>query len=492
MLQLILILLLVYIASSVPFYKIFVKAHENGWLAFVPIYSTLILLKILQKPKWWLLYSFIPFINTLLSIVLMVETVKGFGKFKFWQHFVAVIFPFNVVYLAYLGFSNEEKWRGPDYAEVNFKRSTAREWIDAIVFALVAATVIRSFMIEAYTIPTSSMEETLLVDDFLFVSKMNWGPRVPMTPVAFPLAHNTMPFIGGNSYLDWPSIPYFRLPGWQKINNYDIVVFNWPADKDRPVDKKENYIKRCIAIPGDSIKMVKTEVFINNKAMPFPEHYQSSYHIVTDGTQFENDPKLCDKLGIRHHPKVGDLLELRGVEPDQPRKGQVDYADVLLTKQAAAEIKALPFVKLIEENIEVAIPSHEYALFPHDSRLNWARDNFSSFYVPKKGANMPVTIRNFRIYKWAIEYETGGKLDTANSQVTLDGKVLSTYTFKLDYYFMMGDNRHNSSDGRYWGFVPEDHIVGKPVMIWFSIDGDAKGFFNKIRWNRMFSMIGNK
>ena len=490
MLEIIVGLLVLHIISALPFYKIFEKAGENGWKAFIPIYSTLILLEILEKPKWWLLYSFLPFISSLLSIVLMVETVKCFGKFKFWQHFVAVIFPFNVIYLGYLGFSKDEKWRGVDYAEVNFKRSTAREWIDAIVFALVAATIIRSFMIEAFTIPTPSMEKTLMVDDYLFVSKMNWGPRIPLTPVAFPLAHNTMPLIGGDSYLEWPSIPYYRLPGWQKIKNYDIVVFNWPADpQPRPIDKKENYIKRCIGIPGDSVKAINTQVFINNKAMPFPEYSQTSYTVVTDGTILENDPKLCEKLGIRYNSK-DEYIELRGGTPDQPKKGEFTYADVLMGKKVADELRALPFIKQVKENIEIGGPSsRERALFPNDDRLNWNGDNFGPFYVPKKGVSMAVTTTNYTIYKWAIQYETGGKLDMTNNQVTLNGKAITNYTFKLDYYFVMGDNRHNSLDGRYWGFVPEDHIVGKPVMIWFSINSYGKGIFNKIRWNRMFRVI---
>jgi signal peptidase I len=238
--------------------------------------------------------------------------------------------------------------------------------------------------------------------------------------------------------------------------------------------------------------MINGEVFINNKALPFPYHYQSSYHIITDGTQIESDPQMCDRLGIHYNPKNKDIMELRGEVFDQPVKGQIDYQDVLLTKQSADELKKQPWVKLIKENLETTMSDNIRPLFPKDKKLDWEMDHITSFYVPKKGVSIPVNIRNFAIYKWAIEYETGGKIDTANSQVTLNGKAITSYTFKLGYYFMMGDNRHNSLDSRYWGFVPEDHIVGKPVLVWFSYDNDAKGLFNKIRWGRMFGTIGNE
>jgi len=239
---------LFYIVNGLVFFKVFQKAGKKGWEAFIPVYNEFTILQIIDRPKWWLVFIFLPGLDLLFAFVVLVEMAKCFGKFKLWEQAAAVLFGF--IYFTYLGLSKNEKFYGPGYAKASFRRSVAREWVDAIIFALVAATVIRSFYIEAYTIPTPSLEETMLVDDYLFVSKFSYGARIPMTPIAFPLAHNTMPLIDGQSYLDWPHIPYYRLPGLQKIKNMDIVVFNWPAEAlGRPVDKKRQLYKTVYGHP---------------------------------------------------------------------------------------------------------------------------------------------------------------------------------------------------------------------------------------------------
>jgi signal peptidase I len=350
------------------------------------------------------------------------------------------------------------------------RKSVVREWVDAIIFAVIAATIIRTFFIEAYTIPTGSMEKSLLIGDFLFVSKVSYGARVPMTPLSFPFAHHTMPLIGGKSYLEWIRIGYHRLPGFGKIKHGDCVVFNWPAENEgRPIDKKENYIKRCIGIAGDTIQLKDRDVYINGKQIPLPENAQSSYHVLTDGSGFSE--QAINKLGIE-------------VREDQ--LSAYEY-NLHLTKKNAEILKGFGNVKQIEPNI---VPAGRYQdfIFPFDSKYAWNVDNFGPLWIPKKGATLKIDSSNISLYRKAIgEYE-GNKLEERDGKIFINGQPATEYTFKYDYYFMMGDNRHNSADSRFWGFVPEDHIVGKAVFIWMSWETHGS-FLHKIRWNRLFHGI---
>lgn len=350
-------------------------------------------------------------------------------------------------------------------------KSKTREWIDAIVFAVIAATIIRTFFIEAFTIPTSSMEHSLLVGDFLFVSKVNYGPRTPITPLSFPFAHHTMPVIGGKSYLEWIKLPYYRLPGFSEIKNNDVVVFNYPMEDFRPVDKQENYIKRCVGIPGDTLQVIDKQVYINGKPLPLAEQSQDSYIIKTDGSGF--NPILLHNMGIN----ISDVM----VSPN----GQ-DY-QMFLTKEVAEKIKNLPNVTSFEAITE---PKGVYkeGIFPGNPRFAWNTDNFGPLYIPKKGNTLPISVDNLPLYRRAIEVYEHNTVDVKEGKVYINGKEASSYTFKMDYYFMMGDNRHNSLDSRFWGFVPEDHIVGKAVFVWMSWD-EHGSFLKKIRWNRLFRFI---
>ncbi len=472
-------LLFTYILPAVVLYGISKKADYPTWVSFVPVFNIIGWLDIIEKPRWWIIFFLIPGIGYLFSVIVTVEMLKCFGKFTFWQHALAFIPFVNYIYLIYLGFSPNEKFYGPGYAAANHKRSTNREWADAILFAIVAATVIRSFFIEAYTIPTPSMEETLLVDDYLFVSKLNYGPRVPITPLSFPLAHNTMPVIGGKSYIEWPKIPYYRIPGWQKIKNNDIVVFNWPAEElDRPIDKKDNYIKRCIAIPGDTLQIIDRAVHLNGKPTPFPEFSQFLYKLGMSGNSFLQRNELKE-LGI-----TKEEIWPMGTDPQT----NLTIYPAYLTERAANALKNNAAVKEIEPVIAPK-GSFQNEIFHNYASLPWNVDNFGPLYVPKAGVTIPMTLKNYYLYQKAIrDYEGNSTLTLRDTIAYLNDQPLKEYTFKMDYYFMMGDNRHNSSDGRMWGFVPEDHIVGKPLLIWFSTDREGKGF-GKIRWNRLFKPI---
>lgn len=376
--------------------------------------------------------------------------------------FVTNILFFVLVQAAIIGY----------YIFVNrFQRKTkTREWIDAIAFAVVAATLIRTFFIEAYTIPTSSMEKSLLVGDFLFVSKVNYGARAPITPVSFPFAHNTMPVVGGNSYIEWPNMPYMRLPGFQKIKNNDVVVFNYPAEDGRPLDKKENYIKRCLGIAGDSLAVINQQVFVNGIAAENPPKMQFKYYVQTDGSF---DEKVAKRNDITEGGRTSDHGDF----------------ELLLTKQAKEDLLQQSWVKKVENTLQARGAGASY-IFPFKESWGWNVDNFGTIYIPKAGDNIKLDTVTYFIYERAIRvYENNPTLDMKDNKVYLDGKEITSYTFKQNYYFMMGDNRHNSADSRFWGFVPEDHIVGKALFTWMSLDPNETNIFKKIRWNRIFRGI---
>jgi signal peptidase I len=314
------------------------------------------------------------------------------------------------------------------------------------------------------------MEKSLLVGDFLFVSKVNYGARAPMTPISFPFAHNTMPVLGTKSYVEWFKMPFYRLPGFQKIKNNDVVVFNYPFENGRPVDKKENYIKRCLAIAGDSISVKNEQVFINGVAAENPPKMQFRYKVKTDGRPFSE--KLIRELDITEGSQ--------GREPGE--------FDLLLTQHAKEVLARQDYVISIDSVTQPA-GAFTQEVFPFHEAYPWNLDNYGPLYVPKKGDVITLDKNNYWIYERAIkEYEGHPSFEMKGDKFFMDGKEITTYQFGYNYYFMMGDNRHNSLDSRFWGFVPEDHIVGKALFIWMSWDGNGKGA-GKIRWNRLFRGI---
>jgi len=360
------------------------------------------------------------------------------------------------------------------------KKGFFREWFDAIIFAVVAATIIRLFLIEAYTIPTSSMEKSLLIGDFLFVSKVSYGPRIPNTPIAFPFAHHTMPGTASTkSYSELIKLPYYRLPGFGRIENNDVVVFNYPMEDFRPVDKRENYIKRCVGIPGDTLEVRERELFINGTQAERPEDMQYSYNVKTDGSGF--NPKVLRKLDITEGGRVSN---------------QGDFS-LTMTDDAAGQVSKFNNVKEITPTISRKGDYAEY-IFPNSDaamesnkgkKFFWNVDNFGPIWIPQKGATVELTMDNLPIYERIITLYEGNELKVTEGLIYINGAETKEYTFKMDYYFMMGDNRHNSADSRFWGFVPEDHIVGKAVFIWLSLDNAASDFSERIRWKRLFNLI---
>jgi signal peptidase I len=362
------------------------------------------------------------------------------------------------------------------------KKTATREWTEAIIFAVVAATLIRTLFIEAYTIPTPSMERSLLVGDFLFVSKVNYGARTPMTPVAFPFAHHTMPLLNTKAYWDGIELSYHRLPGLSEVKKGDVVVFNYPMDADsplyRPVDKRENYIKRCQGTPGDTLSIVNAQVYINGKAAPNPPGEQIDY---TMNVTSPLNPKTTDELNVTNYE--GNPNPTMTQESYKTLKGYSNVQSITPNIRPKGMDLGSPVYPLDDRDFKIT-----YKLGKKFPTYNWNLDNFGPIIIPKKGWTVKLDSLTFPIYARAIEIYEGNKLEVKGTDIYINGIKTNTYTFKMNYYWMMGDNRHDSLDSRFWGFVPEDHIVGKALFIWMSWDENGS-FLNKIRWSRLFRGI---
>lgn len=383
-------------------------------------------------------------------------------------------------------------WRRND-GQPKKRKSAVREWLDAAIFAIIAATLIRTFIFEAYTIPTPSMEKTLLVNDFLFVSKISYGPRIPNTPLAVPFTHHTLPGTKySKAYSEAVHWPYKRLPGFTRVKRNDVVVFNFPEGDtvaleqqdqsyyglvrslgrdavwesyhvtSRPVDKRENYIKRCVAESGDTLSIRDGVVFINGHQAPIPQESERRYTVQTNGDPL--NPDRLDELDITPNP---DATLSAGIFLYNLTPGNV------------TALKNFPVVKSIKPYF-----SGEQSVFPYDTaHYHWTEENFGPLYIPKKGATVKLDSTNIAIYDRVIRVYEGNTLEAKNGQFYINNKPADSYTFKMNYYWMMGDNRNNSLDSRYWGFVPEDHVVGKAWLIWMSYGHGS------IRWSRLFRTI---
>jgi signal peptidase I len=389
------------------------------------------------------------------------------------------------------------------------KQTALVEWIDALIFAVVAATVIRMFLIEAYTIPTSSMEKSLMIGDYLFVSKVSYGPKLPNTPLSFPFVHNKMPLTRNTkSYLEWIQNPYKRLAGLGEVERGDAIVFNFPdgdtvaSDPNyvghsyynicravgretvwrdqrtfgpiltRPVDKRENYIKRCVGLPGDTLEIKNGILFVNGKESEVYDGLQYNYEIRTTGKPI--NPKVFDKMGIPYSDYSSSYRQGNHYLP--------------LNARQAEELRTMPNVVAVVRKLDV-IGKTDPRIFPHSLRFNWNEDNFGPLVVPAKGISVQIDLKNLPIYQRIIEVFEENKLEIKDNQIYINDLPADEYTFNMDYYWAMGDNRHNSADSRYWGFVPEDHLVGKAVFVWLSMDKDKGLFEGKIRWNRIFRSV---
>lgn len=393
--------------------------------------------------------------------------------------------------------------------EKNRSYRKAWGWIEAVVFAVVVVTLLKHFIFAMYVIPTGSMEKSLLIGDYLWVSKLAYGPIVPNTPVSFPLVHNTMPFSKTKkSYSESIQWPYHRLKGFGEVKRGDVVVFHFPAgdtvmlewqnvtyyDKlreaqavlgekegyerihqnftivSRPVDKRENYVKRCVGIPGDSVRVAASEVTVNGKPLGDIPGLQNSYYVQTNGTPIS--PQTFREMGIAKSDVIYD------------NNYKLYYLP--LTEKNLGQIKEMRNIVNVMNSVSDEVESD---IFPHDPvNYPWNRDNFGPVWIPKKGATVAITPKTLPLYKTIIETYEANELEMRDSVIYINGMPADSYTFKMDYYFMMGDNRHNSADSRFWGFVPEDHIVGKPRFVLLSLDKE-RNFPANIRWNRVFTWV---
>ena len=535
------ILLIVLIGFQIGLWGVFKKAEVKPWLSLIPVYNMWVWLRrVLDKPWWWMLLIIIPFIGVFMFYMMVWKTIRLYGK----TNYIPLIFGtfFFFIYLPYIGFSKKEKYIKP--ADLpKFKKSSAREWGDAIIFAVAAAYIIRMFMIEFYAIPTSSMESSLMVGDYLAVSKLRYGPRVPQTPIAFPFVHHTMPGTKSlKAYVEWIKLPYMRFPGLSDIKRNDVVVFNYPdgdtviverqsesyyaivrefetmlnprADQHerervfaryapdmlqylmnkyagpyypgkgrdvvwkeykvvaRPVDKRENYVKRCVAVAGDTMQIIDAQLYINGKPAVNPDRMQYAYFVI-DSTGLGIPAKKRQKLDINE----GDIQKV-----DQ------FTSCYCLNKYQCAEIEKMgKYVMALKDKPG----AYDAVIFPHDARYAWNKDNFGPLVIPQKGVTVALNDSTVALYDKIIRNYERNTLEVRDGKVFVNGKETKEYTFKQNYYFMMGDNRHNSADSRFWGFVPEDHIVGKPVFVWLSLDKYKTLGEGKIRWNRMFKTVKN-
>lgn len=462
-------------------------------------------------------------------IVVLVPYLLFLFWLKSWLGLLVIPFIYDVYISRKIRWSWWKDAEGP----VRFIMS----WVDALVFALVAVYFINLFFFQNYVIPSSSLEKSLLTGDYLFVSKVSYGPRIPETPLTMPLTQHTMPIINTKSYVEWPQWDYRRVKGLGKVQLNDIVVFNYPAGDTilteekyqandyyamvysfgqqiyqsqmpnpitpdslspqqqldyfnmlynigrnyivnnpneygsidhRPTDRRENYVKRCVGLPGQTLQIKNRIVYLDGKANKEPENVQYTYYVKLKADLPDD---LLKELGISGE----DLLSLN----------QNGYMP--LTKKA---VKVLSARKDLVASIRLNTDAATGEVYPLNAVTGWTRDNYGPIWIPKKGETVQLTLKNIALYERPIRVYEHNQLDVRNGRIYINGREAHSYTFKMDYYWMMGDNRHNSADSRYWGFVPEDHIVGKPIFIWWSSDPDRRGF-SGIRWNRLFRWVDN-
>ena len=483
-------ILIIQVIHGLGTWNLYKKAGRQPWEAFIPVYNGVILMKIINRPWWWVILLFLPIVNLIMFAVVWVETARSFGKNSSLDTFLAVIT---------LGFYNYYLNYATNVTYIENRslhpKSATGDWVSSILFAIVAATIVHTYFIQPFTIPSSSLEKSLLVGDFLFVSKFHYGARVPMSTIAAPMVHDTIPLLKKKSYLfddhfserktSWKNklqLPYLRVPGFENIERNDIVVFNQPADTlldmndfhpDRnyykPIDKKTNLVKRCVGVAGDSLEVRDGFVYINGKKNVLPDraHLQFSYYVQPKTSQF-NPLYLKERY---------DITDGFGIINQNNT-----YYFSAISDEALAQFKNNPNVVSITPAKAIKGEPNS-SIFPHNPDFNWNVDFFGPIYIPEAGKTIAINLEVLPVYKRVITEYEGNTLQVNGNQILINGKVATSYTFKQNYYWMMGDNRHNSIDSRFWGFVPFDHVVGKPVFIWMSWDG------KKPRWDRFFTTV---
>ncbi|MEM9076904.1 MAG: signal peptidase I [Bacteroidota bacterium] len=524
-------------------WKLYVKAGRKAWEAAIPIYNGIVLMKIINRPWWWVLLLFIPIINLLMFPVVWVETIRSFGKNKLWDTWLVILtLGFYIYYINYVEDVSyiEDRSLKP--------RTGLGEWVSSIVFAIVAATFVHTYFIQPYVIPTGSLERTLRIGDFLFVSKFHYGARVPMTTLAAPMVHDTIPGLKKRSYLadvnpetykdSWINkfrLPYLRLPGFQEINKNDIVVFSLPSDTlyqffraekavKKPIDKKSNYVKRCVGTPGDSLQVIDGFVHINGEQLKLSDRAKVMYDYIIYANKGVSSRVLADvdaefertystnQLSesqykalaphiLRAYKTQNGTFEIVSNEKGIPGKVNRQLRLALteekplarvanMTNEMVTQLRANPAIdSVVKTNEGKGVYGGSFPQKPNF--YPWNSDNFGPIYLPERGATVKIDYKTIPLYKKIIrDYEYNDvKID--GNTVYINGEVADSYTFKQDYYWMMGDNRDHSEDSRTWGYVPADHIVGKPVFLWMSFDNFNEGIFNwRPRGERIFTTVG--
>jgi signal peptidase I len=510
-------------------YKLFNLAGVESWKALIPFYNIIKHLDIINRPRWWIILVFIPVINLLMIPVIWVEYIKTFNhNSKLDRILVIVTLGFYIYYISYV--SNKKKYI-TQISFSNFERS-----FGSIIYAIVIATIVHNYIIQPFVIPTGSLEKTLRVGDFLLVSKFHYGARIPSTLVSFPMVHDTIPIIKSRSYLKKPQLPYLRIPGFQEIKNNDIVVFNWPADTVRrffvkekgvikPTDKKSNYVKRAIGIPGDSLEIRDGIVYLNGKENNLPDRAKPLFTYIVKSNEGVSSSKLINLkvngfirkfiiknlstdtyaeiskyiLSISNNGENEYLIYTtdKGIPIKLVRKLSLEISEIIdkekelsLTHIDAIKIKNSNQFDTIYRVIEETKSSNSI-FFPNNKRFSWNNDHFGPLYIPKAGDKIDLNIKTLPLYKKIITDYEFNDLKVIDEDILINGIKENEYVFKQDYYWMMGDNRYNSEDSRVWGFVPFDHVLGRPVFIWMSIEGLFSGIENwNFRWDRVFTTIG--
>jgi len=512
-------------------WKLYQRANRKAWEAAIPIYNAVILMKIINRPKWWVILLFIPVINQLMFPILWIETARSFGFNK--RKDTALVLLTLGFYLFFINYATNSTYT----LNRSLKPRTAfGEWVSSIAFAIIAATLVHTYVMQPYTIPTSSLEKTLLVGDYLFVSKFHYGARVPTTTIATPMLHDSIPTAiisekNTKSYLNKPLLPYLRIPGFQKIKRNDIVVFNWPVDTlvhwmdpskgtdFKPLDKKTNYVKRCVGIAGDTLEVRDGYVYINGKQNILPDRAKLQFYnrvYSEKGLSTQKLLRYTDKeferkfiINFTSQNQFEKVMRYATNNPEKIKDNQfiittsdegipqwiingyrLDIKEIS-TKIRKANITDEIAAKLrkdseVDSVVKVINPKGNKGnnMFPQGTNLSWNTDNYGPIYIPKKGTTVSLNMNSIPFYERIIEDYENNQLEVIGEHIFVNGKKSTSYTFKQDYYWMMGDNRQNSLDARSWGYVPFDHVVGKPVLIWFSINE------GKIRWERLFTTVG--
>jgi len=524
------------IGFQIGLWFIFKKAGEKPWKSLVPVFNFWLWLKVLSRPKWWMFFILFPFIGFFMFYLMVWKTIRLFGKTGYLYLLPGTFFFF--LYLPWLGISKQERYTTLENLP-RFKKSTLRDWMDALIFAVAAAYILRCFLFELFAIPTSSMESSLMVGDYLAVDKITYGARIPMTPVAIPFVHHTLPLTKfTRSYVEWIKLPYLRFPKIHNVERGNAVVFNYP-DGDtvalerqnesyyaivrefetllnpnatrpelvkvynkyriegvnymaskypgnyypgkgreavkkeyhvtaRPVDKREFYVKRAIGLPGEKLKIIDTQVYIDDQPINNPKRIQFQYY-VSDTNGIGLNSKKRKTLNINEEDRVENIYCLHQTQIEKIEKMGMNV-----------------------EKITDREGEQDLSIFPHDSRYHWNKDFFGPITIPQKGATVELNDSTIVLYKQIIKNYELHDLQVKDGEIFIDGKLATEYTFAQNYYFMMGDNRHNSADSRFWGFVPEDHIAGKVWFVWLSLDKFKSWGEGKIRWNRMFRGCKNE